>query len=179
MLTLFKFYNNDKKTFKRHEASEAVLFTCRIYEKLGKNKEALDFLQNHDKEVVDMVKKEEYLGCFQEALGNHEQAVDHYEALLRLNSANLETYIKLLKAKGVKIPSSICDQMSESEQQLLKQELLFYAEKLPRINAHIRIGLRYLHGENFAEFLNKYFRPLLIKGVPSVIQEIKEFYNQP
>jgi len=39
--------------------------------------------------------------------------------------------------------------------------------------------LRYLHGDDFSEFLRSYIRPLLIKGVPSVIQEIKEFYNQP
>jgi hypothetical protein len=33
-----------------------------------------------------------------------------------------------------------------------------------------------LHDADFTEFLCKYIRPLLIKGVPSVIQEIKEFY---
>lgn len=37
MQTLFKFYANDNKVLKRHEASEAVLFTCRIYEKMGKS----------------------------------------------------------------------------------------------------------------------------------------------
>jgi hypothetical protein len=29
------------------------------------------------------------------------------------------------------------------------------------------------------QFLRKYIKPLLIKGVPSVVQEIKEFYNNP
>jgi hypothetical protein len=58
----------------------------------------------------------------------------------------------------------------------LKVELIFYEQKLPRVNSHIRFGLRYLHDADFTEFLCKYIRPLLIKGVPSVIQEIKEFY---
>lgn len=57
--------------------------------------------------------------------------------------------------------------------------MLFYAGKLPRVNSHIRFGLRYLQGADFSEFLATYIRPLLIKGVPSVIQEIKEFYKQP
>jgi N-alpha-acetyltransferase 15/16, NatA auxiliary subunit len=57
--------------------------------------------------------------------------------------------------------------------------LLFYESKLPKVNSHIRFGLRYLHDAYFSEFLEKYIRPLLIKGVPSVIQEIKEFYTQP
>lgn len=42
---------------KRHEISEAILFTCRIYEKLAQHKEALDFLIDNEKNVVDMVKK--------------------------------------------------------------------------------------------------------------------------
>lgn len=61
----------------------------------------------------------------------------------------------------------------------MKSALLFYEQKLPRVNSHIRFGLRYLDGTDFTEFLNKYIRPLLVKGVPSVIQEIKEFYRQP
>jgi len=48
METLFKFYENEPKMMKRHEVSEAVLFTCRIYEKQGQWKEALEFLTKHD-----------------------------------------------------------------------------------------------------------------------------------
>ncbi len=54
---------------------------------------------------------------------------------------------------------------------------MFYESRLPKVNSHIRFGLRYLHDAHFAEFLVKYLKPLLIKGVPSVIQEIKEFYT--
>lgn len=58
MQTLFRFEkNNEKKSMKRHEISEAILFTCRIYEKLAQHKEALDFLIENEKNVVDMVKK--------------------------------------------------------------------------------------------------------------------------
>lgn len=104
MLTLFKFYKDDKKTFKRYEASEAVLFTCRIYEKLGQHSEALDFLKQHENEIVDSVKKEEYFGHFYEATGDKAKAIEHYEQLLRLNACNLDTYILVLKAKGFSLP---------------------------------------------------------------------------
>ena len=176
MLTLFKFYQAEKKTLKRYEISEAVLFTCRIYEKLGQHKEALEFLKKHESEIVDMVKKQEYLGHFNLECGNKVEAIEHYEQLLRLNSANLDTYILLFKAKGFNLATK---PLSEDDQNKLKAELLFLAEKLPRVNSHIRIGLRHLEGKHFAEFLPKYLRPLLIKGVPSVIQEIKEFYKNP
>lgn len=67
---MFKFFENDSKVLKRHEASEAVLFTCRIYEKMGKPKEALEFLASHDKLVVDNIKKTEYYGILNEKNGN-------------------------------------------------------------------------------------------------------------
>lgn len=87
--TLFKFYENDAKVMKKHEACEAVLFACRIFEKLGQYKEALDFLTKHDSIVVDIVKKTELLGHLNEKLGNKDKALTHYEFLLQLNSANL------------------------------------------------------------------------------------------
>jgi hypothetical protein len=104
MQTLFKFYENDNKVLKRHEASEAVLFTCRIYEKMGKSKEALEFLASHDKLVVDNIKKTEYYGLLNEQNGNNAKAVDSYEYLLQLNAANLETYTLIFRAKGIKLP---------------------------------------------------------------------------
>ena len=56
--------------------------------------------------------------------------------------------------------------------------MLYYAEVLPRVNSHLRIGLRYLQGDDFTEFLVRYTRPLLIKGVPSLMQDLKEFYTK-
>lgn len=162
---------------KRHEASEAVLFTCRIYEKMGKSKEALEFLVSNEKLVVDNIKKTEYKALFNEQNGNKEKAIESYEYLLQLNAANLETYTLIFRAKGIKLPQNPNEKLSEVDQTVLKSSLLFYEQKLPRVNSHIRFGLRYLHGVDFSELLDKYIRPLLVKGVPSVIQEIKEFYR--
>ena len=104
MQTLFKFYENDTKILKRHEASEAVLFTCRILEKIGQTKEAIDFLTKHDKLVVDSVKKTEHYGYFNEKSGEKEKALEKYEYLLQLNSANLDTYKLIFRAKGINLP---------------------------------------------------------------------------
>ena len=45
------------------------------------------------------------------------------------------------------------------------------------MNAHYRVGLKLLHGDRFSAYLAKYVRPLLIKGVPSVMSDLKEFYH--
>jgi tetratricopeptide (TPR) repeat protein len=36
--------------------------------------------------------------------------------------------------------------------------------------------MKWLDGEEFSQNLNKFIKPLLIKGAPSVIQDLKEFY---
>jgi len=51
-----------------------------------------------------------------------------------------------------------------------------YIEKYPRINASIRISLKLVHGALFAENLAKFMKPLLIKGAPSVMTDLKELY---
>jgi uncharacterized HAD superfamily protein len=89
---------------KKHEISEAVLFTCRIMERQGLFKEAIEFLGTHDKYIIDQVKKTEYHAFFNEKCGNKEKAVEHYETLLQLNSANLGTYEQIFKAKGFNLP---------------------------------------------------------------------------
>jgi len=139
--TLFKFYEeNGEKIMKLHEACEAVLFACRIYEKMGKHKEALDFMLKHDKIVVDMVRKSEMLGLLNEKLGNKDKALEHFEFLLQLNSANLQTYVHIFRVRGV----DLTRHLTAEEQARLKEQLLDYEKKLPRVNSHIRIGLRHL-----------------------------------
>jgi len=49
----------------------------------------------------------------------------------------------------------------------------------PRVNAHLRVGLRHLHGALFREYLEQYMRPLMIKGVPSLMMDLREFYSVP
>lgn len=91
----------------------------------------------------------------------------------------METYKLIFRAKGIDLPSDTQTIASLEVQQQIKANLVDYGQKLPRVNSHVRVGLRYLHGDDFAEFLAKYVRPLLIKGVPSTIQDLKEFYKQP
>ena len=39
------------------------------------------------------------------------------------------------------------------------------------------MGIRYTTGDDFSELLAMYVEPLLIKGVPSMMQDLKEFYS--
>ena len=77
-------------------------------------------------------------------MGNEAEAVKYYEELLQLNAANLDTYKKLLTAKGVELPTDISVKLSEAYQGIVKGNLDEYVLGFPRINAHLRTGLRYL-----------------------------------
>ena len=110
-------------------------------------------------------------------MGKEAESVQHYEELLQLNSVNLDTYKKLIEAKGVTLPKDGQPPLSEAYQNILKGILDEYVAAFPRTNAAMRIGLRYLQGQNFSDYLEQYMRPLIIKGVPSTLMDMREFYN--
>jgi len=51
---------------------------------------------------------------------------------------------------------------------------------LPKSNSHLRLAIELLQaGPTFKEKLEKYVRPLIIKGVPSLINDLKKLYQDP
>ena len=81
----------------------------------------------------------------------------------------MDTYYKIIEVKGVKLPKERNEILEAADQAIVKDTMLYYAEKLPRVTAHLRLGIRYLQGDDFSEFLARYTRPLLLKGVPSMM----------
>lgn len=53
-----------------------------------------------------------------------------------------------------------------------------YEELLPKSNTHTKLAIDLLKaGPKFEEKLKKYIRPQVIKGVPSVITDLKPIYK--
>lgn len=77
------------------------------------------------------------------------------------------------------LPSQGEAPLSEAYQSIVKGILDEFVEGLPKVNSHLRVGLRYLHGNSFQDYLEKYMRPLIIKGVPSIMIDLREFYTEP
>jgi len=84
---------------------------------------------------------------------------------------NYETYHKLIELKGVQLFDSFgkARKLSSDEEEKVFEVLQYYRMGFPKVDAHIRIGLTFLTGKNFEEYLETFIRPLLIKGVPSAI----------
>jgi len=131
---------------KPHEMSEIALLGVRAYIAQGNWAEALAFLKRNEAKIVDTVAKADYSGKIHHALGNEAEAAKSYEQLLSLNSANLDTYKKIITAKGVELPADFSTKLNEAYQGVVKGVLDVYIEGFPRVNSHLRVGLRYLYG---------------------------------
>lgn len=91
------------------------MFMCRILERQGNFKEALEFIDKHEGLILDQVKKTEYRAFFHEKCGNKDKAVEEYEKLLQFNSANISTYESIFKAKGFNLPKRNSDDKLSAE----------------------------------------------------------------
>lgn len=67
--------------------------------------------------------------------------------------------------------------LSSDDESKVFEVLQYYRKGFPKVDAHLRIGLTFLTGKHFEEYLETFLKPLLIKGVPSVIQDLKELYT--
>jgi len=87
---------------------------------------------------------------------------------LRLNSCNSDYYKQILKANEV--------DMNDDEKVL--EILNKYEEVLPKSNTHTRLAIDLLKaGPAFEQKLIKFVRPLIIKGVPSTINDMRKLYQ--
>ena len=55
----------------------------------------------HESRIVDLLSKHEYGGRLYFKTGNKTKALEYYEELLQLNTANLETYYKIIEVRGI------------------------------------------------------------------------------
>jgi len=147
-------------------------------EGLEKYSEALDFINQNYKFFLDKTQREDMLARICAKKGFTEKAIDHYKNMLEINSCNYDTYYKILKTMGFELfdQYGAVKKQSADEQKRIKQTLLEYQKIWPRVDAHIRIAMKWVEGDDFKTLLKQFIRPLLIKGVPSVIQAMKEFY---
>ena len=144
--SILKFNVDDsgKSKMKRNELNEITQLALRAYMAEGKHQEALDFLNIHKANVVDEVAKWDMQGRIHQALGVAHKAVFNFEMLLKLNSANLDTYKKIISANGITLPTDIKQPLAEADQEKVKTILDKYIREYPRVNSHLRIGLRFL-----------------------------------
>lgn len=169
----------EKKPLAPVELMEVLNLKVKSLMAMDKNEDALKFMQQRMKNFVDKLQREKLLAQIYEKLGQKDKAIEHLENLLDFNSNNYLIYYDILKVKGVDLFDSLGKPkaISKDQQAIVKSTLEQYGKKYPRVNSHTRIALKWLEGEDFASLLKIFMKPLLVKGAPSVIQDLKEFYS--
>ncbi len=89
-----------QEKLKKKDRSELTLFEARIYEAMGQQQKAIEFITK-SKVVANLVAKNEMLARLYNAVGNKDKAVDHLEELLQLNPSNNKYYYEILKIRGI------------------------------------------------------------------------------
>ena len=100
----FNLDDSGKARMKRFESNEVILMGVRALLAQNKYQEALTFMSKNKKYLVDSVAKQDTYGFIHKQLGNEAESISAYENLLQLNAANLDTYKKILGAKGIALP---------------------------------------------------------------------------
>jgi tetratricopeptide (TPR) repeat protein len=65
--------------------------------------EALALMTDKKKWFIDTLQRETLLAEINEKLGNKDQALEHLDELLQMNSQNYDTYYQVLRVKGIKL----------------------------------------------------------------------------
>lgn len=174
------------------EASELAMYRNRILSEIPDNqKEALDHLRMSEKVVVDRGALLMQRAKFQYQLGQYADAketvlqqfrrgmIDNYKlhslymcAILELDSDVLEEAMKLPGTRTLPTLVPLTDQQNELLLEAYKNEI--YPE-YERSSAATRIPMNLVEGDRFRNSMDIFIRKGLVKGVPSLCQELTTF----
>uniref|UniRef100_A0AAQ5XTU6 N-alpha-acetyltransferase 15, NatA auxiliary subunit a n=1 Tax=Amphiprion ocellaris TaxID=80972 RepID=A0AAQ5XTU6_AMPOC len=148
-----------------YEYSELLLYQNQVLREAGLHKEALDHLNNYEKQICDKLAVEETRGELLLKLERPEEASEVYRRLQERNPENWAYYQGLEKALK---PGSI-----EERQKIYEDSWV----KFPKGLVPRRLPLSFLTGEKFRECLDSYLRMNFSKGCPPVFTTLKSLYT--
>ncbi|KAM9741699.1 N-alpha-acetyltransferase 15, NatA auxiliary subunit-like [Menidia menidia] len=148
-----------------YEYSELLLYQNQVLREAGLYKEALDHLNDYEKQICDKLAVEETRGEVLLKLERPEEASEVYRRLQERNPENWAYYQGLEKALN---PGSTDERLKIYEDSWVK----FPKGLVPR-----RLPLNFLTGETFRECLDSYLRMNFSKGCPPVFTTLKSLYT--
>lgn len=147
-----------KKNLSKNEVSEVALFKARVLAEMGQFSAVVEWLNKFRDSVLDSVSfREKLLAAYLE-LGD-ERAGPLAQELIRVNSENSEYHIMLQRAKSTM-------NLTELYREIQRES--------PRAHMPFRAFLNLIEAESFTEEFDKYIRPRLIKGIPSLYNDIRD-----
>ncbi|XP_034545567.1 N-alpha-acetyltransferase 15, NatA auxiliary subunit-like [Notolabrus celidotus] len=147
-----------------YEYSELLLYQNQVLREAGLHKEALDHLNDYEKQICDKLAVEETRGELLLELERPEEACEVYTKLQERNPENWAYYQGLEKA--------LKPESTEERQKIYEDSW----SKFPKGLVPRRLPLNFLTGEKFLECLDSYLRMNFSKGCPPVFTTLKSLY---
>lgn len=160
--------DHDKSGGPDYEQSELVMYRARILFEGGKYSDCLQYLQDNQAEVTDVLALQEVVGELLIKLGRLEEAELCYRRLLDDNVENNDYYSKLEEC------TKLGDGTPEADRVKLYHDFL---TDRPRAHAPKRLPLMFTSGALFRGLLDEYLRPCLRKGMAPVFRNIRKVYT--
>ncbi|XP_076902750.1 N-terminal acetyltransferase A complex auxiliary subunit NAA15-like [Bidens hawaiensis] len=158
----------------RCEHGEMLLYKVSLLEECGFLEKALKELRKKELKIVDKLSYKEEEASLLMKLNCLEEAEKLYRVLLTTNPDNYRYYERLQKCVGL---HSETGQYSSDEIDKLDALYQSLAEQYTWSSAVKRIPLDFLDGVKFQDAADKYIRPLLTKGVPSLFSDLSPLYD--
>lgn len=165
--------NQDQSTLSFVERSELHLYKNMIIRESGDSKRALAHLEEIKSFLKDPISEREIRGSLLMEAGKHAQAAIEYRALLKINPENYNHHMALRRAMKLQPEDG---KYTGEQVDGLKQLYQKLSNKYPKCTAIKRLPLDFLSGDEFTTAVDKYLRPSLIKGVPSLFRDLRPLY---
>lgn len=161
---------NPLESLKGNELNELYIFRTTLLEQVEGAKKALKFITKNKKYIVDETRYLEITIKLYLKNNQRGKALESVNELIKINPYNAEYYKLAFEANGY-------DMQNESEEKVL--ELIGQYEKLhKKSNTPSKVALDLLKaGPVFKERLAAYIRPQVIKGVSSLVNELRTLYQ--
>ncbi|XP_076467925.1 N-alpha-acetyltransferase 15, NatA auxiliary subunit-like [Babylonia areolata] len=166
ILEEFRKTQSQPKTFD-YEHSELLLYQNMVMREANMNKEALQHLEEYDKQIVDRRHVSETTAEIYLKMDRKKDAADIYRELINRNNENWAYY------KGYEDSTSF---------ESVEEKLNFYkeiSEKFPRATVPKRLPLTFTSGETFRSLVDRYLQNALRKGVPPLFVVLRPLYSDP
>jgi peptide alpha-N-acetyltransferase len=186
------------------EASEMLLYKARVLEEGGQFEQAIGLLTDkaNAKKILDKLGAKEALGRMYRKSDQLQKAKDLYSELIDMNPENIKYHDGLFQSIGLPTlskcnsshmahankKSKFGDTNAPNLSKEDRMKMIAEFERLQKVHPKcIAFGRRIidLHsceddpdGSSFSIALDKYVRPWLKKGIPSLFQSLKDLYNK-